>query len=68
MQKEVSGDHVPSFLFFANPAIQNPNIQKGVFLAKMNSHQSMSFFIYCHQLSGYIAWFVVSKSLCIEDS
>ena len=43
MQKEVRGDHVPSFLFFAKPAIQNPNIQPGVFLAKMKSHQSMSF-------------------------
>ena len=43
MQKEVHGDHAPSFLFFAKPVIQNPNIQPGVFLAKMKSHQSMSF-------------------------
>ena len=31
MQKEVRGDHVPSFLFFAKPTIQNPNTQPGVF-------------------------------------
>ena len=51
MQKEVCGDHVPSFLFFAKPAIQNPNIQSGVFSAKMKSHQSMSFFVYCHLMN-----------------
>ena len=38
MQKEVRGDHVPSFLVFAKPAIQNLNIQPGEFLAKMKSH------------------------------
>ena len=48
MQKEVSGDHVPSFLFFAKSAIQNPNIQPGVFLTKMKGQQLMSFFVYCH--------------------
>ena len=43
MQKEVRGDHTRSFLFFAKLAIQNPNIQPGVFLAKMKGQQSMSF-------------------------
>ena len=43
MQKEVSIDHVPSFLFFAMPTIKNPNIQPGVFLAEKKSQQSMSF-------------------------
>ena len=33
--QEVRGGHAPSFLFFAKPAIENPNIQLGVFLAKM---------------------------------
>ena len=33
--QEVYGDHAPSFLFFAKPAIQNPNIQPAVFLVKM---------------------------------
>ena len=51
MQKEVRGDHVPSFLFFAKPAIQNPNIERRVFLAKMKSQQSMSFFVYCHLMN-----------------
>ena len=50
MQEEVRGDHVLSFSFFAKPAIQNPNIQPGMFLAKMKSQQSMSFFVYCHLL------------------
>ena len=38
MQEVVLGDHVLSFLFFARPAIQNPNIHPGVFLAKMRGH------------------------------
>ena len=38
---DVRGDHVPSFSFFAKPAIQNPNIQPGMFLAKMKSHQCL---------------------------
>ena len=38
-------------LFFAKPTIQNPNIQPGVFLAKMEGQQSMSFFIYCHLIN-----------------
>ena len=38
MRKKVSGDHVPSFLFFARPTIQNPHIQPGVFLNKMKGH------------------------------
>ena len=45
MQKEVRGYHVLSFSFFAKPAIQNPNIQPAVFLAKMKSHRSMSFLL-----------------------
>ena len=44
MQKEVCGDHALSFLIFAKPPIQNPNIQSRVFLAKMKGQQSMSFF------------------------
>ena len=48
---DVRGDHVPSFLFFAKPAIQNPNIQPGVFLAKMKGQQSMPFFVYCHLMN-----------------
>ena len=48
MQKEVRGDHAPSFLFFPKPDIQNPNIQPGVFLAKIKGQQSMYFFVYCH--------------------
>ena len=43
MQKEVPSDHAPSFLFFANPAIQNSNVQPGVFLAKMQGQKAMSF-------------------------
>ena len=43
MQKVVHGDHVP--------AIQNPNIQPGVFLAKMKGQQLMSFFVYCHLMN-----------------
>ena len=43
MQKEVWGDHKPSFLFFAKPAIQDPDIQPGVFLDKMKGQQSVSF-------------------------
>ena len=31
MQKDVRGDHAPSFLFFTKPGIQNPNIEPGVF-------------------------------------
>ena len=38
MQRQVRGDHAPSFLFLAKPAMQNPNIQQGVFLAKMKGH------------------------------
>ena len=49
--QEVHGGHAPSFLFFAKPAIQNPNIQPGVFLARMKGQQSMSFFIYCHLMN-----------------
>ena len=51
MQKVVHADHVPSFLFFAKPAIQNPNIQPGVFLAKMKGQQLMFFFVYCHLMN-----------------
>ena len=51
MQNIVHADHVPSFLFFAKPAIQNPNIQPGVFLAKMKGQQLMSFFVYCHLMN-----------------
>ena len=46
--------------FFAKPAIQNPNIQPQVLLAKMKGQQSMYYFIYCHLL-GYFVWFAVSK-------
>ena len=41
--QEVRGDRAPSFLFFAKPAIQNTNIQPGVFLAKMEDQESMYF-------------------------
>ena len=44
--QEVHGGHAPSFLFFAKLAIQNLNIQPVVFwlfLAKMQSQQSMTF-------------------------
>ena len=41
--QEVLGDHAPSFLFLTKPAIQTPNIQPWVFLAKMIGQQSMSF-------------------------
>ena len=70
MQKEVHGDHVPSFLFFIKSAIQNANIQPGVFLAKMKIHQTMSFFclLSSYELLGYFPGFVVSKSLRIEVS
>ena len=51
MQKEVRGNHVPSFLFFAKPTMQNPNILPGVFLAKMKVQQSMYFFAYCHLMN-----------------
>ena len=33
MTEKVCGDHVLSFLFSAKPAIQNPNIHQGMFLA-----------------------------------
>ena len=49
--QEVYGGHAPSFLFFAKPAIQNPNIQPGKFLTKMKGQQSMSFFICCHLMN-----------------
>ena len=49
--QEVHSGHAPGFLFFAKPAIQNPNIQPGVFLARMKGQQSMSFFIYCHLMN-----------------
>ena len=51
--------------FFAKPAMQSPNIQPGVLLAKIKVQQSIYFFIFC-QLLGYFTWFVVSKSLLIE--
>ena len=51
MQKEVRCDHAPSFSFFTKPEIQNPNIQPGMFLAKMKGQQSMSFFVYCHLMN-----------------
>ena len=51
MQKEVPGDHGPSFLFFAKPTIQTPNIQPGVFLVKMKGQQSMSLLVYCDLMS-----------------
>ena len=51
MQKEVRSNHAPSFLFFAKLALQNPNIQPGVFLAKTEDQQSISFFIYCHLMN-----------------
>ena len=49
--QEVRGDHAPNFLFFAKPAIQNPDIQPGIFLAKMKVQQSISFFIYCNLMN-----------------
>ena len=49
--QEVHGSHAPNILFFAKTAIQNPNIQPGVFLAKMKRQQSMSFLIYCHLMN-----------------
>ena len=49
--QRVHGGHVPSFLFFDKPAIQNPNIQAGVILAKIKGQQSMSFFIYCYLMN-----------------
>ena len=49
--QEVHSGHAPSFLFFAKPVIQNPNIQPGVFLAKMKGHQLMPFFIYCRLMN-----------------
>ena len=36
--QEVHGDYETSFSFSAKPAIQNPNIRLGVFLAKMRGH------------------------------
>ena len=46
--QEVCGGRAPSILFFAKPAIQNPSIQPGVFLATMKGQQLISFSIYCH--------------------
>ena len=35
LMERCCGGHRSNFLFFAKPAIQNPNIQPRVFLAKM---------------------------------
>ena len=43
--------------FFAKSAMQSPNIQPGVVLAKMKGPQSLYFFIFCQPL-GYFTWFV----------
>ena len=51
--------------FFAKSAMQSPNIQPGLLLAKMKGQQSLHFFIFCQPL-GYFTWFVKSKSLLIE--
>ena len=52
--QDVHGGHTPSFLFFAKPAIQNPDIQTGMFLAKMESQQSMFFYLLSsYELLGY---------------
>ena len=48
LMQEVCGGRAPSILFFAKPAIQNPSIQPGVFLATMKGQQLISFSIYCH--------------------
>ena len=65
--QEVQGNHAPSFLFFAKPAIQDPNIQPAVLFAKIKGQQCLFFnFLTIYELLGYISWFVVSKSLCIE--
>ena len=64
--QEVQGNHAPSFLFFAKPAIQDPNIQPAVLFAKIKGQQSFFYFLTIYELLGYISWFVVSKSLCIE--
>ena len=49
--QEVHSGHASSFSFFVKPAIQNPNIRPGVFLAKMKGQQSMPFLIYCHLMN-----------------
>ena len=51
MQKEVHGGQTPNILFFAKPAIENRNIQPGVFLTKIKGQQSVSFFVYCHLMN-----------------
>ena len=68
MKKGVCGDHTRSFLFSTKPAIQNFNIQQGVFLAKIKDQQSMYFFHLqsFHEFLGYFPWFVASKSVRIE--
>ena len=43
--QEVQGNHAPSFLFFAKPAIQDPNIQPAVLFAKIKGQQCL-FFIF----------------------
>ena len=55
MKKGVCGDHTRSFLFSTKPAIQNSNIQQGVFLAKMKDQQSMYLFHLqsFHEFLGY---------------
>ena len=51
LMQRCCGGHRSNFLFFAKPAIQNPNIQPGVFLAKVKDKQSMTFFIHCHLMN-----------------
>ena len=55
MKTGVCGGRTRSFLFSTRPAIQNFNIQQGVFLAKMKDQQSMSFFHLqsFHEFLGY---------------
>ena len=59
MQKEVRGDHAPSFLLFAKSAIQDPKIQPGILLAKTKEQQSMSF---CVSLKSIILRNCLSSS------
>ena len=54
MQEEVLGDHAPSSLFFAKPAIQSLNVQPRVFLAKMNANnQCLSYLMSSYELLDY---------------
>ena len=61
--QEVRSGHALGFLFFAKPAIQNPNIQPGVFLAKMKDERSFAFLFTVILCTFRLFSLVGSKSL-----